>query len=102
MPAFIGDTPLAPRRSFFPQQRLKRAAQQRAEGGGDSLPVAGLAVLESAEALHEIKGGAVNLNRIHRRPAMEPLAPTASVVRPSPLGCLTSDHPLRRFSIAAA
>ena len=46
---------LAPGSSFFPQQRLKRAAQQLAEGGGDSLPVAGLAVLEPAEALHEIK-----------------------------------------------
>jgi hypothetical protein len=41
-----------PGSSFFPQQRLQRTAQQPAQGGGDSLPVAGLAVLEPAKALH--------------------------------------------------
>ena len=55
------DTPLAPGSSFFPQQRLQPAAQQLAERGGDSLPVAGPSVLESAEALHQIKRRAVEL-----------------------------------------
>src|SRR5262249_41900442 len=71
---------LAPGSSFFPQQRLQRAAQQLAQGGGDSLPVAGLAVLEFAKTLHQIEELAVNLNRIHRRPALKPLAPAPSVV----------------------
>ena len=68
-----------PGSSFFPQQRFQRAAQQLAESGGDSLPVADLAVLESAKALHEVKGRAADLNRINRRPAMEPLAPTSGI-----------------------
>jgi hypothetical protein len=40
-----------------------RSAQQLAEGGADSLPVAGLAVAEPAETLHQIKGRAVDLDR---------------------------------------
>jgi hypothetical protein len=36
--------------SFFLQQRLQRAAQQLAESSGDSLPVAGLAVLARRSA----------------------------------------------------
>ena len=55
------------------------AAQQPPESGSDSLPVAGLAVAEPAEALHQIEGRAVDLNRINRRPAMEPLAPTSGI-----------------------
>jgi hypothetical protein len=41
--------------------------------------VAGLAVLKAVEALHEVKGRAVDLNRIDRRPALEPLAPTSGI-----------------------
>jgi hypothetical protein len=63
----------------FPQQCLQRAAQQLAQGGGNSASVAGLAVLESAKALHQIKGRAVDLYRIYRRPAMEPLTPTSGI-----------------------
>src|SRR5262245_15525516 len=70
---------LTPGTSFFPQQRLQRAAQQSAESGGDSLPVAGLAVVEPAEALHQIKGRAVDFDRIDRRPAIEPLTPTRGI-----------------------
>jgi len=55
------------------------AAQQLAESGGDSLPVAGLAVAEPAEALHQIEGRGVNLDRIDRSPAMEPLAPKSGI-----------------------
>src|SRR5262249_50237459 len=35
----------------------------------------------SAKALHQIKRRAVDLNRINCRPAMEPLAPPASMLR---------------------
>src|SRR5262249_21011034 len=70
---------LAPGSSFFPQQRLQRAAQQLTESPGDSLPVAGLAVLESAKALHQIKRRAVDLNGKNARPAIEPLAPASGI-----------------------
>ena len=66
---------LAPGSNFFPQQRLQRAAQQPAHSVGDSLPVAGLGVLEFAKTLHQIEELAVDLNWINCRPAMEPLAP---------------------------
>jgi hypothetical protein len=61
---------LAPGSSFFPQQRLQRAAQQLATGGGDSLPVARVVFFEPSKALHEIEGHAVDFNRINRRPAV--------------------------------
>ena len=48
-----------------------------------ALPVAGLGVLEFAKTLHQIEELAVDLNRINRRPALEPLAPTPSVVSAS-------------------
>jgi hypothetical protein len=48
------------------RQRLQREAQQLAQGSGNSLPVAGLAVLESAITLHQIKRRAVDLDRINR------------------------------------
>src|SRR5262249_2994074 len=70
---------LAPGSSFFPQQRFQRAAQQLAQSGGYSLPVAGLAVAEAAKALHQIEGRAVDLNGVNCRPAMEPLAPTSGI-----------------------
>src|SRR5262249_31334872 len=69
---------LAPGSSFFAQHRLQPAL---AESGGQGLPVTGLAVLEAAEALHHVKGRAVNLDRINRRPTMEPLAPTPCILR---------------------
>src|SRR5262249_33929061 len=78
------DAPLlAPGSNFFPQQRLQRAAQQPAHRVGDSLPVAGLAVLEFAKTLHQIEKLAVDLNRINRRATMEPLAPTSGISRAS-------------------
>jgi hypothetical protein len=58
---------------------LQRAAQQPAHSVGDSLPVAGLAVLEFAKTLHQIEELAVDLDRINRRSAMEPLAPTSGI-----------------------
>src|SRR5262249_3849618 len=80
MPAFMRTRAyLSPGSSLFPQQRLQRAAQQPAHSVGDSLPVAGLAVLEFAKTLHQIEELAVDLNWINCRPAMEPLAPTSGV-----------------------
>jgi hypothetical protein len=38
-----------------------------------------LAGFEPAETLHQIESRTVNLDRINRRPAMEPLAPTSGV-----------------------
>src|SRR5262245_37949795 len=88
---------LSPGSSFFPQQRLQRAAQQPAHSVGDSLPVAGLAVLEFAKTLHQIEKLAVDLDRINCRPASEPLAPTASMLRASiPPGGVFLNHALSR------
>src|SRR5262245_41740202 len=56
-----------------------RGAATCAHSVGDSLPVAGLAVLEFAKTLHQIEELAVDLNWINCRPAMEPLAPTSGV-----------------------
>src|SRR5262249_53182949 len=66
----------------FPQQRRQRAAQHLAHSVGDSLLVAGLAVLEFAKPLHQIEELAVDLNWINCRPAMEPLAPTGGIGGP--------------------
>jgi hypothetical protein len=49
------------------------------ESGGDSAPIICLTGFEPAETLHQIKGRAVDLNRINRRPAMQSLAPTSGV-----------------------
>src|SRR5262249_8072373 len=73
------DRQLASGSSFFPQQRLQRAAQHLAQGGSDSLPVAGLGVLEFAKTLHQIEKLAVDLDRINGRPALEPLAPPSGI-----------------------
>src|SRR5215471_384632 len=56
-----------------PQERLQRAAQQLAQGGGDSLPVAGLAVLEPAEAFHEIERHTVDFDRKYAGTTLQPL-----------------------------
>src|SRR5262249_21777853 len=91
-----------PGSSFFPQQCLQGAAQQLAQGGGDSLPVADVAVPKSAKGLHEIKGRAVDLDGIHRRTAMKPLAPTAREARGVPRSnnttrrIMATAHPLDR------
>jgi hypothetical protein len=58
---------------------LARVAFTYLVRGGPSLPVVGLAVLESAKVLNEGKGRAVELNRINCRPTMEALAPTSGV-----------------------
>src|SRR5262245_43739731 len=71
-------TKLAPGSSFFPQQRLQRAAQQLAQGGGDSLPVIGLAVLEPTETFHQVNRG-VGLNWKNARPTLERLAPPRGI-----------------------
>jgi hypothetical protein len=86
-----------PGSTFFPQQRLQRAAQQLPESGGDSLPVAGLAVLKPAKALHQVKGRAVGLNGKNARPAMEPLAPPSGISGAPPPngGSFLDGHSLR-------
>jgi len=43
------------------------------------LPTTRLAGFEPAETLHQIESRTVNLDRINRRPAMEPLAPTRGI-----------------------
>jgi hypothetical protein len=48
-------------------------------GGGNSLPVTGLAILEPAKPLHQIEKLAVDLDRINRRPAIESFAPTPGI-----------------------
>jgi hypothetical protein len=70
---------LAPGSNFFPQEGLQGAAQQLAQGGGDSLPVAGLAVLEPAEAFHEIERHTVDFDRKHTGTTLQPLAPTSDI-----------------------
>jgi len=80
MPAFMSTRPLlASGSSLFPEQRLKRAPQQLAQRGGDSLPVAGLAVLEPTETFHQVKRRGVGLNWKNARPTLEPLAPTSGI-----------------------
>ena len=63
----------------FPQQRGQGAVPKPTEGGGDGPPIVRLAGFEPAETLHQIESRAVNLDRINRRPAMEPLAPTSGI-----------------------
>ena len=55
------------------------STQQLAESCGDSLPVAGLAVLEFAKTLHQIEELAVNLDRVNCHAAIEPLASMSGI-----------------------
>jgi len=63
----------------LPQQRGHGAVPEPTEGGGDGPPIVCLAGFEPAEALHQIESRTVDLDRINRRPAMEPLAPTSGI-----------------------
>jgi hypothetical protein len=56
---------------------VQGAVPEPTEGDGNGPPIVRLVSFEPAETLHQIKGRAVDLNRINRRPTMEPLAPSS-------------------------
>ena len=75
----IGGTENSVMRIGFPQQRGQGAVPEPTESGGNGPPIVHLAGFEPAETLHQIESRTVNLDRINRRPALEPLAPTSGV-----------------------
>jgi hypothetical protein len=63
----------------FSQQCRQGEAQELAECSGNGLPIPRFTGFEPSETLHQIKRRTVNLDRINRRPAMEPLAPSSRI-----------------------
>lgn len=83
--------------SSLPQQRSQGQAEEFAERNGNGLPITHFVSFEPAKTLHQIEGRAVDLNRLNRRPAMEPLAPTSGITgTPLPKGGRSLNHGGRR------
>jgi len=86
----------------LPQQRGQGAVPEPTEGGGDGAPIICLTGFEPAKALHQIESRTVNLDRINRRPAMEPLAPTSGISgAPLPKGGSFLNHRPSRSALVS-
>jgi hypothetical protein len=85
----------------FSQKCSQGEMPEPTEGGSNGPPIIRLAGLEPAEPLHQIKGRAVDLDRINCRPTLEPPTPASSISSaPLPKGGSFLNHdPCRSASV---